>query len=504
MFYKLTTLSLWGLYANEIKVEVDINNGLYAFNIVGLGGKSVQESKERVFSAIRNAGFEMPMKRITINLSPADITKNSSSFDLPIATAILMATNQITLDITDTIIWGDLSLEGDTLHSRGALAVTDSAKKMGYNRIILPYINAREAGMVSGIKIKGIAKLSEIGVIEDLFNTARIEPKPTSINAKDVKNLYDFAYVKGQENLKRALEISAAGGHNVLLNGVPGAGKTFVSRCITGILPKMEIDEVIEVTKIYSVSGLPKDNEIITTRPFRSPHHTCSHVALIGGGSVPRPGEITLSHRGVLFLDELNEFDPRALESLRQPLEDKVVHISRASAVMEYPANFMLIGAMNPCRCGFFGDEDRECTCTQYELEKYRRKISGPILDRMDLQVHVKKVGKVDLLNESLGESSTKIHERVSKARNFQIERLKELNYGYMFSNADLGNIETKKVVNLNPKATKLVARVIDSLDLSARGYYRILKIARTIADLEESESVKETHVAEAVSYRFL
>lgn len=504
MFYKIKTLGLIGLHANEITVEVDINSGLYSFNIVGLAGKSVQESKERVFSAIRNSGFEMPMKRITVNLSPADITKNSSSFDLPIAVAILKATNQIDVNIENTIIWGDLSLEGKALHSRGALAITDSAKKLGYNRIILPQINAKEAGIVSGISIAGVSMLSDINDIQHLFNSARINQKDMLFNAEKNDDDYDFAYVKGQQNLKRAFEIASAGGHNILLNGVPGSGKTYISRCMTGILPDMEMDEIIEVTKIYSISGLLNENGVITKRPFRSPHHTSSHVALIGGGSIPKPGEITLAHRGVLFLDEFNEFEARALESLRQPIEDKVVHISRASAVMEYPSNFMLIGAMNPCRCGFFGDDNKECTCTPYDLEKFKRKMSGPILDRIDLQIFVKKVNKKDIVSDSKGESSKMIRERVVQARKVQLDRIRSLNKPNIFNNGDLNHLQIKSFVKLSPKAKVLMSKVIDNLGLSARGYFRILKLSRTIADLEGVDSVKENHIAEAVSYRLL
>jgi magnesium chelatase family protein len=504
MFCKIKTLGLIGLLANEITVEVDINNGLFNFNIVGLAGKSVQESKERVFSAIRNSGFEMPMKRITVNLSPADITKNSSSFDLPIAVAILKATNQIDVDIVNTVLWGDLSLEGNTLHSRGALAITDFAKSLGFKRIILPLINAQEAGIVSGIDICAISKLLDIKDLQGLCNTERIYNKNTVICPKFKENEYDFSFVKGQQNLKRAFEIASAGGHNLLLNGVPGSGKTFISRCMTGILPGMQMEEIIEVTKIYSISGLLNNKGIVTQRPFRSPHHTSSHVALIGGGSIPKPGEITLAHRGVLFLDEFNEFEPRALESLRQPLEDKVVHISRASAVMEYPSNFMLIGAMNPCRCGFLGDDNRECTCTPYELEKYKRKTSGPILDRIDLQVFVKKVSKTELVKDSRGETSKVIRQRVVKARDIQLERINKLKKTNMFCNADLNNLQIEACVHLDTKAKSLITNVIDNLDLSARGYYRVLKLSRTIADLEGSDSVRESHIAEAVSYRLI
>jgi magnesium chelatase family protein len=504
VFHKVTTLGLLGLSANEITVEVDISSGLFAFNIVGLAGKSVQESKERVFACIKNSGFEMPMKRITVNLSPADIAKNSSSFDLPIAVAILKATNQIEIDVKNTIFWGDLSLEGKAIQSRGALAITDSAKKLGYNRIVLPQINAKEAGIVSGIDIFGVGKLMELKANTLVKTNAIINENDYVSNNVTENQEYDFAYVKGQMSVKRAIEIAAVGGHNILLKGVPGSGKTFLSRCMTNILPKMQMEEIIEVTKIYSISGLLQNGNIITRRPFRSPHHTSSHVALIGGGSIPKPGEISLAHRGVLFLDEFNEFEPRALEGLRQPLEDKVVYISRASAMIMFPANFILVGAMNPCKCGYSGDDSKECQCSQYDLEKFRRKISGPILDRMDLQIFVKKVDKLDLLNDSLSESNLKISERVERARQIQIARIRELNLSQCFCNADLNHVILRNVVNMNTSAQSILPKIIDSMDLSARAYYRVLKVARTIADLEGEESVTESHIAEAVSYRLV
>lgn len=498
-------MALVGLEANPVSVEVDIGNGLFAMNIVGLAGKSVQESKERVFSAIRNSGFEMPMKRITINLSPADLVKNSSSYDLPIAVAILSATDQIKVDLNSLIVWGQLSLEGKVLYSNGALAIADATKKAGYKNILLPEINAEEAGIVAGIKILPIGKLSDLSRFPGIGRNGKITVKPRinfSGRSSGIKKDFDFAYVRGQTTAKRVCEIAAAGGHNLLLNGVPGAGKTYISRCMIGILPSMEFEEMIEVTKIYSITGLLTNHGLVTIRPFRNPHHTSSHAALIGGGSIPRPGEVTLAHRGVLFLDEFNEFEARALESLRQPLEDRIVHISRASGVMAYPANFILVAAMNPCKCGFLGAKDKKCTCSQYDIEKYKKKISGPILDRIDLQVFINKVGKDELLTDTLSEASESVQRRVEAARKLQIERYKAYKFPAMLCNADLRHNLVKEVIRLDSKAEDLVSMIVDSMNLSARGYYRLLKVARTIADLEQKEVVLKDHIAEAVSYR--
>ncbi len=515
MFATVKTINLLGLDAREVSVEVDIRNGLFAFNIVGLAGKSVQEAKERVFSAIKNSGFEMPMKRITVNLSPADIIKNSSNFDLPIAIGILSATGQLDFDLDGCVIWGELSLAGNTVKSRGALAVADHAKTKGNNSLILPTINASEAGIVAGINVIPILELSDVreltshsgmvtfpangrskhaGIIHEKHNDSKSRFNPN----------YDFVYLKGQVTVRRVAEISAAGGHNLLLNGVPGSGKTFLGRCIAGILPAMQFEEKIEVTKIHSIAGLLKDEGLIEQRPFRSPHHTSSDVALIGGGSVPKPGEITLAHRGVLFLDEFNEFSSKTLESLRQPIEDKIVHISRSAGSVVYPANFMLIGAMNPCKCGFYGESEQECICTKQEIEKFKRKISGPILDRVDLQVYVKRVNNEELLSDDLSESSEEICKRVEKARNIQMERFKEYKIKNVFSNSELGNNQVRKLVRLDNSCNQLLESILEKLNMSARGYYRLLKVARTIADLEESETVKKDHIVEAVSYRIV
>lgn len=516
MFSTITTINLLGLEAREVAVEVDIRNGLFAFNIVGLAGKSVQEAKERVFSAIKNSGFEMPMRRITINLSPADIIKNSSNFDLPIAFGILLATGQIELEVEDSVIWGELSLAGMTVKSRGALAVADYAKSRGYRHIILPGINAVEAGIVAGIIPIPISDLSDAKEIarenfdqkipvKTMLNSAVILREKNNAKSKDKFNSnYDFALLKGQHSVRRVAEIAAAGGHNLLLNGVPGSGKTFLGRCIAGILPTMQFQEKIEVTKIHSIAGLLQDEGLIEGRPFRSPHHTSSDVALIGGGSIPKPGEITLSHRGVLFLDEFNEFPSKTLESLRQPMEDKIVHISRSAGSVAYPANFMLIAAMNPCKCGYYGESDQECICTKQDLEKFKRKISGPILDRIDLQVYVKKVKNEDLLSEEPSEPSQDIQERVEKAREIQIERFEKHKMQEVFSNSELGNSQVRKLANLDSESNRLLEDILNKMNLSARGYFRLLKVSRTIADLEGSEIVRKAHITEAVSYRIV
>lgn len=520
MFSTITTINLLGLEAKEVAVEVDIRNGLFSFNIVGLAGKSVQEAKERVFSAIKNSGFEMPMRRITVNLSPADITKNSSNFDLPIAFGILIATRQIDLEIEKSVIWGELSLAGMTVKSKGALAVADYAKNRGYKHLILPAINATEAGIVAGITPIPISNLSDAQeiprqnangtfTVKSMRNPAVILREKESIESKvkvkteDSSN-YDFALLKGQHSVRRVAEIAAAGGHNMLLNGVPGSGKTFLGRCIAGILPTMQFQEKIEVTKIHSITGLLQDEGLIEDRPFRSPHHTSSDVALIGGGSIPKPGEITLSHRGVLFLDEFNEFPSKVLESLRQPIEDKIVHISRSAGSVTYPANFMLVAAMNPCKCGFYGESDQECICTKQDLEKFKRKISGPILDRIDLQVYVKKVKNEDLLSEELSESSQDIRKRVERAREIQIERFKSHQMQGMFANSELGNSQVRKLAKFDSVSNRLLEDILNKMNLSARGYFRLLKVSRTIADLERSEVIRKEHLTEAVSYRIV
>lgn len=507
MFARVKTLTLFGISALPVKVEVSIHNGLFAFNIVGLAGKSVQESKERVYSAIRNSGFEMPMRRITVNLSPGDLLKNSSSFDLPIAVAILVATGQINIATKDTIFWGELSLEGKTLPTKGALAIADEARKMNYSQLLLPHINAKEALIVSGIDVCAISQLSDLRDIKDASAYMLKRGNNKAINAEidtGIENVYDYDYslIKGQNLAKRALEIACAGGHNVLLQGSPGSGKTYLSRCINSIMPEMSYEEIVEVTKIYSIAGMLDMNGIITKRPFRSPHHTCSHVALIGGGSIPRPGEATLSHRGILYLDEFNEFESRALESLRQPLEDKVVNIARASGVMVYPANFMLIASMNPCRCGYLGDKERLCSCSALEIERFKHKISGPILDRIDIHVHTQRIGKTELISNSMSESSAIVKDRVCKARIFQRNRFLELGFEDVFSNADLNQRQLLQSIVLDDAAKEILDKAIDKLLLSARAYFRLLKVARTIADLDMSEKVKKCHVSEAIAYR--
>ena len=507
MFARVKTLTLFGIHAIPVKVEVSIHNGLFTFNIVGLAGKSVQESKERVFSAIRNSGFEMPMRRITVNLSPGDLLKNSSSFDLPIAIAILVATGQINIETKDTIFWGELSLEGKALSTRGALAISDEARKMGFKQIVLPHINANEALIVSEIEVCPISQLSDLRDIVDVNvfaiprgNTRLFDTEKAAGIGKE--NEYDYSMIKGQNLAKRALEIACAGAHNILLQGSPGSGKTYLSRCINSIMPEMSYEEIVEVTKIYSIAGMLNTKGMVTRRPFRSPHHTCSHVALIGGGSIPRPGEATLSHRGILYLDEFNEFESRALESLRQPLEDKIVNIARASGVMVYPANFMLVASMNPCRCGYLGDKERICSCSALEIERFKRKISGPILDRIDIFVHTQRLGKVELTSKSSSENSVTVKDRVGKAREFQYIRFLEYGFEGVFSNADLNQRQLLQSIVLEDSAKEVLDRAIDKLMLSARAYFRLLKVARTIADLELSAMVKKSHISEAIAYR--
>lgn len=499
MLAKVYSGSVIGLEAVPITVEVDIaSQGLPSFTIVGLPDKAVEESKERVRAALKNTGADFPAKRITVNLAPADLPKEGPAFDLPIAVGILIASGQLSVDLSKVLIFGELSLDGSINPTRGTLLLSVMAREKGFEGLMLPAENALEASVIQGLKIYPANTIKEI--FDHLSGVSQI----TSLKQSNFKfddhasDEFDMKDVRGQEQAKRALEIAAAGGHNVLLQGTPGAGKTLLARTFPSILPKLTFSEAVEVTKIYSVINRVEKG-LVSLRPFRAPHHTASSVGIIGGGTNPRPGEISLAHRGVLFLDEFPEFPRGVLEALRQPLEDGFVTVSRANSSVSFPAKFILVAAANPCPCGYFGDTVKNCTCLPGQISRYQKRLSGPILDRIDIFLAVPSVKTNELVDLPTGESSDVIRKRVQKARDRQQKRLIKLK---LVCNAEMSSKQVKEICKLEEDSKKLLAAAIDKFQISARGYVRIIKVARTIADLEGSDQIKTKHIAEAIQFR--
>jgi len=533
-FAKVYSAQVNLLSGQIVTIEVDLSRGLHAFSVVGLPDKAVDESKDRVSSAIKNSGFQSPKaknQKIIVSLSPADLKKEGPFFDLAIALSYMLAAGDLKFDPEKKIFLGELGLDGTLRKIRGALPLVQEAKRMGFEEIYLPKENAVEAALVDGIKIFGASSLKE--VVEHLnfrelskissgprvtrskvlegagstrpaqkfseFTEILVQPKTEIIYKKEFKNT-DFADVRGQEGAKRGLEIAAAGGHNIAMYGPPGTGKTMLARAFSGLLPDLDLEEVLEITGIHSVAGAIK-NELVVQPPFRSPHHTSSYVSLIGGGTYPKPGEVTLAHRGVLFLDEFPEFDKRVIESLRQPLEDNIVSISRAKGSAIFPSNFILVAAMNPCPCGNSGSKQKACICRPSDLDRYKRKLSGPIMDRIDLWVSVGNVDYKKLSEISSGEKSERIKNRVENARKIQKERFEKTGRNIK-TNSEMNVKDLSNMIQLAEEVRNLLDDSAERLSLSARAYHRIIKIARTIADLENSEDIKQNHILEAIQYR--
>ena len=505
MLVKLFGAAVQGIDATIITIEVNSSRGIKFF-LVGLPDSAVKESHERIVSALQVNGYKFPTCQIVINMAPADIRKEGSSYDLPLAIGILAATGTINSDkLGKYLLIGELSLDGSLQPVKGALAIAIAARAQGFEGFILPKQNAREAAVVNNLQVYGVDNITEV---IDFFNGKK-ELIPTLVNTREefyqnqINFPFDFSDVKGQENVKRALEVAAAGGHNLIMIGAPGSGKSMMAKRLPSILPPLSLGESLETTKIHSVAGkLNKDSSLIATRPFRSPHHTISQVAMVGGGVSPQPGEISLAHNGVLFLDELPEFNRSVLEVLRQPLEDRQITISRAKYTLNYPASFMLVASMNPCPCGYYNHPTRNCVCNPGQVQKYLNKISGPLLDRIDIQIEIVPVPFEKISEQQPGESSASIRERVIRARQIQTERF--ANYPRIHCNAQMTSKLLHQYAQPDSQGLQLLKNAMTRLNLSARAYDRILKVARTIADLEGSESIQSQHLAEAIGYRNL